>query len=219
MSSLKKEKITLTKKDIDDCLTSVYNVGNEILYDMCKKYPSHIDDQQIIAKSWLIGRSYGVALERYKPKGKKLNNDSFYKEKVPQAFKKLDGHLNELKDLKEITGESIVRCLEVHNCLIEELKKITDGQIKRSFCSKYLHFHLWEMFFIYDQIAATSLGKLNYQLKTPKDLKVKITTIKADARYAEFCCKCLALKRKIEADFGRVLTNRQLDNLLLNIAK
>ncbi len=39
-------------------------VGNGILYDMCKKYPRHNNESEIIAKIWIIGRSYAASIER-----------------------------------------------------------------------------------------------------------------------------------------------------------
>lgn len=43
-----------------------WSFGNQILYDMCLKNPSHTNENVIIGKIWLIGRSYAAAIERIK---------------------------------------------------------------------------------------------------------------------------------------------------------
>lgn len=63
---------------------TVWNEGNQTLYDLCEKYPNHTDPSQIVAKTWLIGRSYSVALERRK--GAMESNEVYYREKIPQVF-------------------------------------------------------------------------------------------------------------------------------------
>lgn len=35
-----------------------WGLANQTLYDLCKEYPNHTDADQIVAKLWLIGRSY-----------------------------------------------------------------------------------------------------------------------------------------------------------------
>ena len=43
-----------------------FDIGNDVLYQMCEKYPSHTNEEEIIGKIWLIGRSYAAAIERAK---------------------------------------------------------------------------------------------------------------------------------------------------------
>jgi hypothetical protein len=58
---------SITIEDIEAIRTkSVWDLGNDILYEMCEKYPGHDEDNEIIAKIWLIGRSYAAAIERRK---------------------------------------------------------------------------------------------------------------------------------------------------------
>jgi hypothetical protein len=45
--------------------------GNNCLYSLCEKYPRHKNVDEVVAKLWLIGRSYAAALERRKNKRKK----------------------------------------------------------------------------------------------------------------------------------------------------
>ncbi|PHX74462.1 MAG: hypothetical protein CK547_03045 [Chitinophagaceae bacterium] len=92
------------------------------------------------------------------------------------------------------------------------LKKIT-ALDKRSFSSKYLHFHLPDLFYIYDSRAVTALRQCTSQV--PKDLKYILEIDNIDNKYAKFYCKCFDLKRQIKKQFNINLTHRQLDNLLI----
>jgi len=41
-------------------------LGNTVLYDLCKSYPRHDEEDVIASKIWLIGRAYAAAIERGK---------------------------------------------------------------------------------------------------------------------------------------------------------
>ena len=41
-----------------------WSIGNQVLYDLCQRYPRHTVDSEIIAKIWLIGRAYSASIER-----------------------------------------------------------------------------------------------------------------------------------------------------------
>jgi len=59
---------------------TVWNLGNDVLYQLCKKYPEHKTPEEIAAKIWLIGRAYAAAIERRKNKDEE--NDAFYESTV-----------------------------------------------------------------------------------------------------------------------------------------
>ncbi|MCI0640696.1 MAG: hypothetical protein L0Y72_16605 [Gemmataceae bacterium] len=42
----------------------VWDLGNAALYDLCQEHPGHKKRDEIIAKIWLIGRSYSASIER-----------------------------------------------------------------------------------------------------------------------------------------------------------
>lgn len=44
--------------------TTPWDLGNQVLYDVCRQNPDHTDEQAIIAKILLIGRTYAAAIER-----------------------------------------------------------------------------------------------------------------------------------------------------------
>src|SRR5437762_51878 len=64
-----------------------WRLGNQALYDLCRKYPRHVDDAEIIAKVWLIGRTYAASIERGKGNavGANVSNDRFYTDHVTRV--------------------------------------------------------------------------------------------------------------------------------------
>jgi len=93
------------------------------------------------------------------------------------------------------------------------LNKVT-GLNKRSFSSKYLHFHLPDLFFIYDSRAVFAMKQLKELLPTA----TQNTKGKFDKPYQQFTEQCVLLTKHISDDLGILLSPRQLDNLLLIIA-
>lgn len=212
---------------IDDCLVNKpWDFGNQVLYDLCKQNPLHSQQDQIIAKVWLIGRSYSVALERFKraPKDPKEETnlplgDEFYVRTIPDKFITLDidDRLSKLKKHGRITKENLKDSLETHGYLTNELSTITNNQNKRSFSSKYLHFHVPEMFFIYDSRVVEAMRGCKYLI--PPNINALINDKKVDREYAIFCYKCLDFRDEIEATYSKQLTNRQIDNLLIKLKR
>src|SRR6185312_17423107 len=92
------ERVSLTEGEVIESQQKNNGLGNEILYDMCKKYFKHKDPQEILAKTILIGRAYAVALDRGKDRAKskeekqiaKLINDDFYLKEVVPLFQNSD---------------------------------------------------------------------------------------------------------------------------------
>lgn len=194
----------------------VWDFGNTILYDLCQKNFNHIDDEKIVAKVLFIGRIYAAAVERRRNKKDDIN-DNFYIDTIVPTLKesKLDDLLNELSTFKQLTIDCISPILHVHSYLTKLLKKITDLE-KRSFCSKYLHFHLPNLFFIYDSRAV--IGLRQFTSRVPKDLKELQKLEECDIEYAKFFLKSFDMKRRIEDNYQTPITNRQLDNILIDIA-
>ena len=63
----RKMKFEITREDVSFALApSPWDLGNEVLYSLCHDYPKHDRGDAIIAKIWLIGRSYAAAIERRK---------------------------------------------------------------------------------------------------------------------------------------------------------
>jgi hypothetical protein len=206
-----------TKKQLDTARQkNVWDFGNAILYKLCKDNFNHDLDDHILTKVLFIGRIYAAAVERRKNKSNDIN-DNFYTDTVAPTFRKskLDKKLSDLKSAKPDKVENIKSVLQTHYYLTSMLKKIT-ALDKRSFSSKYLHFHLPDLFYIYDSRAVTALRQFTSQV--PKDLKHILVLDNIDNEYAKFYCKCFDLKRQIKTQFKIDLTHRQLDNLLIEVA-
>lgn len=83
--------ITLTHDELVSLIKtakspSPWRVGNEVLYELCRTRPTHTDEADVIAKIWLIGRSYAAAIERRRNKSD--GNDNFYVDKVAPAIRR-----------------------------------------------------------------------------------------------------------------------------------
>ncbi len=138
-----------------------WRVGNQVLYDLCRQYPRHVDDAEIVAKVWLIGRAYSASIERGRMSVESdSTNDQFYTLDIPKVMRNsgLDEKLQPLGRLKELNESNVGTVLEAHAHLVRLFKKLT-GKEKRSLASKYLHFHFPNLFFIYDSRAVCALDQ------------------------------------------------------------
>lgn len=200
------------QQQIKDCRSSPWDFGDSVLYKLCETNFDHKQDEKIMAKVWLIGRAYSVAIERRK--NKKQDIDDFYINTIAPTIRRsqLDAKLSALKKYEQITNENAFEVLKVHSYLTNELNIIT-GLNKRSFSSKYLHFHLPDLFFIYDSRALAALRQ--FITHVPRDLRYLAERAEVDKEYATFTCKCLEIKSQISRKYDMSLTNRQLDYLLL----
>jgi len=201
----------ITKQEIEKSLANdAWDLGNQVLYDLCSQHPLHKSDQEIIAKIWLIGRSYAAALERRKNKNSDLLGDLFYEDKAAPKIKssEIDSWLNSLKD------DSIPeKAIEIHSKLTKLFFDISELK-KRSLASKYLHFHRPDLFFIYDSRSVAAIRKITPSAE--KELP-SLSPKKSDKDYASFYWRCLWLKKDLQKRFRRKLSPRQIDKILLYI--
>jgi hypothetical protein len=190
---------------------SPWHVGNDVLYELCRSRPAHIDEADVVAKIWLIGRSYAAAIERRKNKSD--DNDNFYLSKVAPAIvlSKIDTWINQAKQCKRPSEKSLATLLKVHYDTTQLFSRIS-GLEKRSLASKYLHFHVPQLFYIYDTRAVKSLRTFDSIL-----CRVGKSSAQADNEYRKFAEKCLSLQLRIEEKYGESLSPRELDNLLLQV--
>lgn len=191
-----------------------WELTNKYLYQICKENFYHKTANEIIAKTLLIGRTYAVALERRKNRELKEMNDNFYTSKVVPNFQKsdLDFHLSKLKAIKTLSIKNLHQPLSVHYYLAEEFKKYITPY-KRSFCSKYLHFHLPHLFYIYDSRALIAMRQFIPASSTVNELYPV-----ADKQYNIFFNKCFILTNMIREEYNIQLSTRELDNLFLEVA-
>jgi len=212
---VRKNMVSLRKEQVESSLeNSEWDLGNTILYDMCSQYPAHNKSAEIIAKVWLIGRSYAAAIERRKnARNGEFKGDVSYIGKVaPEIIHSdIDGLPRTLEVINGISESTLEAILSVHLNVTDLFSKIS-GLEKRSLASKYLHFHYPELFFIYDSRAVTAVSHLSNLTG-----RVGRSKYKADNEYRKFCEKCLNLRKYVEDNFNIYLTARQLDNLLLKV--
>lgn len=191
-----------------------WDMTNEILYDLCQKYPDHTNQDAVLTKIHVIGRIYAAAIERRKNKKAEETNDTFYISSVVPALmaSELDQWICRAKAVEPNTQVAMEVMVEAHGRTTELFKSISDLE-KRSLASKYLHFHVPDLFYIYDSRAAKALRGLHKVLgKQPR------YELRGDAEYQKFVGKCALLKSLCETRFGISLSPRQLDTLLLAIA-
>jgi len=189
---------------------SPWDLGNQVLYDLCRTHPGHTSEAAVIAKIWLIGRSYAAAIERRR---NKINgNDDFYVNVVAPKITNsgIDEWLRELESFDGPTGESRQKIVQVHGQVTRLFEEFT-GLEKRSLASKYLHFHLPHLFFIYDARAVKGLQRLRQTVNRASGVSVE----GADNEYRKFFEKCQSLQQHIKGRFGSTVSPRETDKLLL----
>jgi hypothetical protein len=205
--------IEITKADIDYALgPSPWDLGNQVLYSLCQNHPKHDLGEAIIAKVWLIGRSYAAAIERRK--NAEETSDDFYEITVVEKIKKsnLDNWLANLPNQVIDPWNELGSVITVHKRLMDLFSDLT-GLGKRALASKYLHFHRPDLFYIYDSRAKEAITKI-----TPRPNEIKnITAEDSDSEYHIFCRRCQYLRDSISKRFGATLTPRQIDKILLRI--
>ncbi len=203
---------------IEECKKDdVWALGNKVLYDLCAKHPHHTKEDEIVAKIWLIGRSYAAAIERRKPIENEPRGDDFYTKMVVPALEdpKMDNWLDDLKSLKPMSTEAISLALKIHKHLTIKFANLSRSN-KRSLASKYLHFHLPNHFFLYDNRALSGLRELT---KDDKHRLQKTMDVECDKEYSKFYNKMVNLKRMIIESKKIDLNPRQMDRLLLRHSK
>lgn len=190
--------------------SKIWDLGNEILYQLCKDHPGHKSPEVITAKIWLIGRAYAASIERRKTKDEQ--NDNFYESRVIPIIQasSLDGHLKRISRFSRITRQNIPAILETHKYLTDIFSKIS-GIEKRSLSSKYLHFHFPELFFLYDSRVVSSSRILLPRFKPETSIQ------NVDNEYRKFFLKLYYLRELIYEKEGRLLSPREIDNILINI--
>lgn len=191
----------------------IWQFSHDILYNLCRDNPAHTDSGVVIGKTWLIGRSYAAALER---NNKPLDYDGdFYQAVVAPLFAEigteLDEKLNKLRTYAAIEESNVEEILAVHHWLVEKFETCTHMQ-KRSFVSKYLHFHLPQLFYIYDSRA----DRASSRLVVPQNSR---QFVDSDPEYGRFVQKVLALSNYLNKTFGVALSPREMDDFLLSICE
>lgn len=179
--------------------------GNEVLYRMCREEPGHTDVDIIAAKLWLIGRSYAAQIERRS--GERGESDALYAD-AARLIKAshLDEWMNDVSQIRRLDSSNIGLALAVHSRLVKLLHKCTRLN-RRSFASKYLHFHTPTAFFIFDSRASAAIR----QKVKRRRVTIPPSCAESDLEYAAFVLRCILYRDEMPGD----LTPRQIDAELL----
>lgn len=207
--------MNVTWADLDAARAEdAWSVGNDVLYQMCRDYPSHREHLEITAKVWLIGRAYSASVERGRSRGNAAaaSNDEFYTRNLPKALQQsdLDDKLTRVRRFTQLSTRAIAPALSAHRRLVSLFRELT-GLEKRSLASKYLHFHCPDVFFIYDERAVGVLREV-----VPPVAR-HFPGGRVDHPYADFMAGALWLTEQLHCEFGHRLSPRQLDRLLLRL--
>ena len=188
---------------------SIWDLGNEVLYRLCESHPAHRSKQEIVAKVWLIGRSYAASIERRKPDG--LDTESFYSGAVVDAMRSssIDSQLAEIDSVRSIQNHAdIETALKVRADLTKTFSGAS-GKANRSLASKYVHFHRPHFFPIYD-------SRANGKIREIVEGRVSRGFPEGDSEYRSFVARSVVLRRWVTAKFGLELGPRDLDRVLLH---
>ena len=187
-----------------------WSIGNRVLYDLCEEYPWHDNVRAVVAKVWLIGRSYSAAIERHcKPLPSNAPVDALYT-RIAHLLRSssLDSALRSLNKSGPRTESDLRVPIEIHYRMLRTLKPLT-RRSPRSFASKYLHFHAPAWFFIYDSVASRGLRRLLGRRRRSRMLRSM-----GDGQYAHFVAGAWILRGDLVAR-GASLSMRELDVILL----
>lgn len=202
----------ITENDVKKARKDYFwSFSNEVLYDLCEKHAKHKDEKVVAAKLNIIGRTYAAALER----GKREDKDT------KDVFKEAAQMLTDTDIDKRITQLRRNGCIENEKdqetalCLHKQLVNIFSKAIgnskntKRSLASKYLHFHVPALFFLYDSNAKQGFSAICGNYRTTRQPSGHF-----DNEYENFFHKLLDLREYIERSFDKTLGPRELDRLL-----
>ncbi len=172
--------------------------GNYVLYRMCAEQPMHTNVQIVGDKIWIIGTSYACDVRRGAGELNTKDENFLYKIARTICKESVDEWLKSVRDIndQELTMANIEHSLKCHKQVMSLLMDLTRLN-RRSFVSKYLHFHVPNAFFIYDSTAHKKVWEetkgMTISNKRPRGY---------DNVYADFCIRCLyyrdeVLKEKI----------------------
>ena len=186
------------------------------MYALCRRFPDHSRTDEIIAKTFIIGRTHAAAVERGVPNEAGLRRDTtvFYRQRVAAPLRRsgIDRHIEVLRRIRCLTYDNAPVVLHAHHRLLQVLLKSV-GMRKRSFVSKYLHFHAPKAVPIFDSYAAVNLkAYLSGRVRVPSEWDGP-----ADHQYAAYVARYLVFRDSIRERFDLLLTPRQIDRLLWKV--
>ncbi|HLW80954.1 MAG TPA: hypothetical protein VKS20_02825 [Candidatus Acidoferrales bacterium] len=197
----------LTRGEIEEAISNKYwDFGNDVLYRLCESNPAHDRDDVIIAKVWLIGRSYAATIERRRETDG-IVGDKFYEDVVAPRIR-TSAIDNWFQDLRNTQVSDLAQSLKTHQQVVSLFRDICHED-KHSLASKYLHFHFPARFYIYDSRASKAISALCGTTPPPNGF---------EDVYSCFFARCEELNRSVITPLFRRLSPREFDKVLLHEA-
>ena len=182
---------------------SNWDLGNDVLYTMCRENPKHKRANVVVAKIWLIGRAYAAAIERRKLKDVDQGDDFYVGKVVPSIINsEIDKWI-----AKAIRTERRDDILDAHSKTTDLFNDIS-GMNKRSLASKYLHFHAPHLFYIFDTRAVRGLAGISEARA--------VRGAGWDRQYRLLFDRCSTLTAAIQERHSIGMSPREIDRLLLS---
>lgn len=218
------------KSEMDEIANK--DIGNKVLYDMCKQYPSLLEKEQFKGKSFLIGRSYAVSPQRGVPnKTKEMYYDFFgdYAEKIIFEFRKLpfniDNKIKEIQSYKRVNlYESIKLVIHMNDCSVKAIGNFSTVDKVRnaiSFSTKFLHFHLPNDIFILDSYSCKNASYICKDINLKKEYNTIEESLKQENLYEDkykqlikHFVNCHYIQKNAEEN-NIILSPRDVDNYLI----
>lgn len=190
----------------------IFIPANRMLYRFVSDNPSNTDRDQIASKALIIGRSLAASAERRTIKGERLSSAEFFNGLADAISKSgVDEVLGFIPQGEAISRSSATDVHKAHAFLCTAITGYT-GRDCSSFASKYLHFHRPNHFPMMDSRARTALKWVAEE----EEWVFAFTTSRSAKNYPEYVRIYLNAKDVFEAELGRRLSLRQMDNILLN---
>jgi hypothetical protein len=211
---MKNSPVMVRREQIDKARApSPWDLTNRVLYELCREHPTHTDRGAVLAKVQIIGRVYAASIERRRNKEEDETTDSFYFSQVAPLIleSELDRWIDEARSAIVGSSDSLAVMVKIHKLTTELFSEIS-GLNKRSLASKYLHFHVPALFYIFDSRAEAAIRQFRGVIGS-----TRAPGVAGDRPYRSFATKCELVKSVVKADFGVTLSTRELDNLLLSM--
>lgn len=199
------------RKKIADWYEADSRVLNDVLYAMCRRHPAHHHAKEVWAKVLVIGRVYASGIERLLHGGELTP----VVETLLGAARWLDPELAALRKRRDdVRLADLPAIAGLHGKLVALLGAHTrDGNLPRSFVSKYLHFHA-RCVPIYDGIASRRLHSRGWYPWSQTHGREHPAPVDADERYWRYAVRLAHMADDWRAE-GLQPSTRTLDHYLL----
>lgn len=198
---------------------------DEPLRAICRSHPEHGELDAVVAKVGLVQRAYEAGLERHVRRGDE-NAIVLVARALMKQRRSIDSAIGRLSGVgrgDRFDGTRLATILEVHGTLLSVLCPLTrNGNVPRSFASKYLHFHCGAVP-IYDERARRVLSNAEHwyggrETLRRDDIASCTRPPSADEPYCRFGLQFLAMWNDARAA-GASVTVRALDAYLITYAE